>query len=138
MQWMMLQQESPKDYVIATGVQYSVRDFITMAATKIGITIDFEGEGKQEKGIVTAVTGDNAPAVKVGDVIVTVDPRYFRPAEVETLLGDPSKAKADLGWVPEITLEEMIREMIEHDLDLAKRQALLKTHGYNIAVSMES
>ena len=138
MQWMMLQQESPKDYVIATGVQYSVREFITKAALQIGITITFEGDGKKEKGIVTAITGDNAPAVHVGDVIVTVDPRYFRPAEVETLLGDPSMAEADLGWVPEITLEEMIKEMIEHDLDLAKRQALLKTHGYNISVSKES
>ncbi len=138
MQWMMLQQESPKDYVIATGVQYSVREFITKAALQIGITITFEGDGKKEKGIVTAITGDNAPAVHVGDVIVTVDPRYFRPAEVETLLGDPSMAEADLGWVPEITLEEMITEMIEHDLDLAKRQALLKTHGFNISVSKES
>ncbi len=138
MQWMMLQQENPKDYVIATGVQYSVREFITKAALQIGITITFEGEGKHEKGIVSAVTGDKAPAVHVGDVIVTVDPRYFRPAEVETLLGDPSLAEADLGWVPEITLDEMIKEMIEHDLDLAKRQALLKTHGYTISVSKES
>ena len=138
MQWMMLQQESPKDYVIATGVQYSVREFITKAALQIGITITFEGDGKKEKGIVTAITGDNAPAVHVGDVIVTVDPRYFRPAEVETLLGDSTLAEADLGWVPEITLDEMIKEMIEHDLDLAKRQALLKTHGYTISVSKES
>ncbi|MEI7788506.1 MAG: GDP-mannose 4,6-dehydratase [Chlorobiaceae bacterium] len=138
MQWMMLQQATPKDYVIATGVQYSVREFITKAALQIGITITFEGEGKQEKGIVSAVTGNKAPAVDVGDVIVTVDPRYFRPAEVETLLGDPSLAEADLGWVPEITLDEMIKEMIEHDLDLAKRQALLKTHGYTISVSKES
>ena len=138
MQWMMLQQESPKDYVIATGVQYSVREFITKAAMQLGITLIFEGEGKNENGIVTGINGDNAPSVKVGDVIVTVDPRYFRPAEVETLLGDPSKAKADLGWVPEITLDAMIKEMIEHDLDIAKRQALLKTHGYNIPVSMEN
>jgi len=138
MQWMMLQQEYPKDYVIATGVQYSVREFITKAAHQIGITITFEGNGKKERGIVTAIKGDKAPAVNVDDVIVMVDPRYFRPAEVETLLGDPSLAESDLGWVPEITLEEMITEMIEHDLDIAKRQALLKTHGYCISVSKES
>ena len=138
MQWMMLQQEYPKDYVIATGVQYSVREFITKAAHQIGITITFEGNGKKERGIVTAIKGDKAPAVNVDDVIVMVDPRYFRPAEVETLLGDPSLAESDLGWVPEITLEKMITEMIEHDLDIAKRQALLKTHGYCISVSKES
>ncbi len=138
MQWMMLQQSSPKDYVIATGVQYSVREFITKAAKQLGISLTFEGEGKNEKGIVGAVEGNKAPAVKCGDIIITVDQRYFRPAEVETLLGDPSKAKADLGWVPEISLDNMIQEMIEHDLDLAKRQALLKTNGYNIAFSNES
>ncbi|MEI6756997.1 MAG: GDP-mannose 4,6-dehydratase [Chlorobium sp.] len=138
MQWMMLQQDEPKDYVIATGVQYSVREFILKAAARLGITLHFEGQGRDEKGIVAGITGDNAPGVNVGDTIVAVDPRYFRPAEVETLLGDPSKAKADLGWVPEITLDEMIDEMVAYDLDLAKRHALLEANGYNVAVSKES
>jgi GDPmannose 4,6-dehydratase len=138
MQWMMLQQDKPDDYVIATGVQYSVRDFISKAAEKLGITLAFDGEGKEEKGIVINVTGAKAPAVNVGDVIISVDPDYFRPSEVETLLGDPTKAKESLGWGPEITVDEMIEEMIDHDLDLARRHALLKTHGYSVAVSKES
>lgn len=130
MQWMMLQQKEPKDYVIATGVQYSVREFIEKASAELGIILSFHGTGIDEKGIVTAVTGDNAPAVKMGDVIVTVDPHYFRPTEVETLLGDASKAKSDLGWVPAIPFEEMVREMIHHDLYLAKKESLLHAHGY--------
>jgi GDPmannose 4,6-dehydratase len=137
MQWMMLQQDRPQDYVIATGVQYSVRDFIRKAAAQLGITVAFEGQGVQELAIVKAIEGNHAPALKVGQVIVRVDPRYFRPTEVETLLGDPAKAKAELGWVPEITLDAMVAEMMAHDLDQAKRHALLKTHGYKVDVSVE-
>ncbi|MCI4185008.1 GDP-mannose 4,6-dehydratase [Dickeya dianthicola] len=137
MQWMMLQQEKPEDFVIATGVQYSVRDFIRMSAVKLGIELEFTGTGVNEKAVVSKITGNNAPALKVGDVIVAVDPRYFRPAEVETLLGDPSKAKNKLGWVPETTLEEMIDEMVAYDLEKAKQFALLKSNGYDVSVSVE-
>ncbi|KAF1700354.1 GDP-mannose 4,6-dehydratase [Pseudoxanthomonas suwonensis] len=135
MQWMMLQQEAPKDYVIATGVQYSVREFITMAAKELGISLSFEGKGVEEKAVVTAVDGDSAPAVKIGDVIVAVDPRYFRPSEVETLLGDPSAAKTNLGWIPSISLQSMVEEMVTHDLHEAKKAALLHTHGYQFTNS---
>lgn len=137
MQWMMLQQEKPEDFVIATGVQYSVREFITWSAKELGVTLRFEGSGIDEVGIVESIEGDNAPALKVGDVIVKVDPRYFRPAEVETLLGDPSKAKEKLGWVPEITVQQMCAEMVAEDLKVAKRHALLKEHGYDVPVSIE-
>lgn len=137
MQWMMLQQDVPEDFVIATGVQYSVREFIHWSARELGLTLRFEGAGVDEKGIVDSVIGNNAPAVKPGDVIVAVDPRYFRPSEVETLLGDASKAKAKLGWTPEITAQEMCAEMVAHDLDAARRHALLKEHGYSINVSRE-
>jgi GDPmannose 4,6-dehydratase len=138
MQWMMLQQEQPEDFVIATGVQFSVREFIIRSAKQLGITLRFEGKSEQEKGIIVAIEGDNAPALKVGDVIVEVDPRYYRPAEVETLLGDPAKAKAKLGWVPEITLDEMIVEMVANDLDQAKQHVLLKKHGHDVAVGKEN
>lgn len=138
MQWMMLQQEQPEDFVIATGVQYSVREFIAWSAQHLGITLRFTGEGVDEVGIVEAVTGDDAPSVSVGDVIVRIDPRYFRPAEVETLLGDPAKAKEKLGWVPEISVQSMCEEMVAEDLRVAKRHALLKQHGFNIPVSLES
>jgi GDPmannose 4,6-dehydratase len=137
MQWMMLQQETPEDFVIATGVQYSVREFITWSAKELGITLRFEGSGVDEVAIVAAITGDNAPALKVGDIVVKVDPRYFRPAEVETLLGDPTKAKEKLGWTPEITVQEMCAEMVAEDLKVAKRHALLKLHGHDIPVSQE-
>jgi len=137
MQWMMLQQERPQDYVIATGVQYSVRDFIVRSAKQLGIEIEFSGKDTQEVGRVAKRTGSDAPGVKEGDVIVRVDERYFRPTEVETLLGDPSKAKKDLGWIPEITLDDMIVEMVAHDLDIAKRHALLKGHGYSVNVGRE-
>ncbi|GBG03766.1 GDP-mannose 4,6-dehydratase [Azospira sp. I13] len=137
MQWMMLQQDQPEDFVIATGVQYSVRQFILWSAQELGITLRFEGQGVEERGIVEAVAGDKAPAVKVGDVLVRVDPRYFRPAEVETLLGDPSKAKNKLGWVPEITVQEMCAEMVAADLKAAQRHALLKAHGHEVPVSIE-
>ncbi len=138
MQWLMLQQEVPEDFVIATGVQYSVRDFITKSAKRLGISIRFEGEGVNERGVVSAIEGTQAPALKVGDVVVKIDPRYFRPTEVETLLGDPTKAKEKLGWVPEVTLDEMIEEMVDYDLDQAKRHALLKQHGYHISVGKEN
>jgi GDPmannose 4,6-dehydratase len=138
MQWMMLQQDKPEDFVIATGVQFSVREFITRSAKQLGITLRFEGSAEQEKAVVVALEGDKAPALKVGDVIMQIDPRYYRPTEVETLLGDPTKAKEKLGWVPEITLDHMIVEMVENDLDLAKQQALLKKHGYSVALGKEN
>lgn len=138
MQWMMLQQEQPEDFVIATGVQYSVREFITWSARHLGISLRFEGEGVDEVGIVDSVEGADAPAVKAGDTIVRIDPRYFRPAEVDTLLGDPAKAKERLGWVPEITVQSMCEEMVAEDLNVAKRHALLKQHGYGVPVSLES
>ena len=137
MQWLMLQQDQPEDFVIATGTQVSVREFITRSAAQLGVTLRFDGTGVDEVGSVAAITGDKAPALAVGDVVVKIDPRYFRPAEVETLLGDPTKAKDKLGWVPEITLDQMIEEMVAHDLDQASRHALLKTHGYDVAVSVE-
>ena len=137
MQWLMLQQEQPDDFVIATGVQFSVREFIIRSAKQLGITLKFEGKEENEKAIVAAIEGDKAPALKVGDVVVQIDPRYYRPTEVETLLGDPSKAKAKLGWTPEITLDQMITEMVSYDLDQAQRHVLLMQHGFNVAVGKE-
>ncbi len=138
MQWMMLQQDHAEDFVIATGVQYSVRDFISKSAAQLGIELAFEGHGVHELARVAKIEGNHAPALQVGDVIVKIDPAYFRPAEVETLLGDPSKAKQKLGWTPEITLDEMIAEMVAADLALAKQHALLKKHGYEVAVGKEN
>jgi GDPmannose 4,6-dehydratase len=138
MQWMMLQQNHPEDFVIATGVQYSVRQFIEWSARELGIILKFQGSGIDEIGIVESIIGDNAPNVKVGDVIVRIDSRYFRPAEVETLLGDPTKAKEKLGWIPQITVQEMCSEMVCEDLKNAKRHALLKSHGYEMQVSIEN
>lgn len=137
MQWMMLQQDLPEDFVIATGVQYTVRQFILWSAAELGVSLRFEGDGVDEHAIVEGIQGDKAPALQVGDVIVRVDPRYFRPAEVETLLGDPTKAKERLGWVPEITVQEMCTEMVAEDLKIAQRHALLKQHGYELPVAME-
>lgn len=137
MQWMMLQQQHAEDFVIATGKQISVRQFVTMAAQELGITLAFKGEGVDEKAIVTRVQGDKCPGVKPGDVIVQVDPRYFRPAEVETLLGDPTKAKEKLGWVPEITVEEMCAEMVQSDLQVAMQHSLLKANGFAVNVAVE-
>jgi GDP-mannose 4,6-dehydratase len=137
MQWMMLQQENAEDFVIATGKQISVREFVRMSAKEAGLEIEFTGEGVEEIATVTNKINDDAPGVNVGDVIVRVDPRYFRPAEVETLLGDPAKAKKVLGWVPEITVEEMCAEMVANDLVKAKQHVLLKKHGYDVAVSLE-
>ncbi len=137
MQWMMLQQDQPEDFVIATGVQYSVRQFIQWSAQELGITLRFEGQGVDEVAIVDKLEGNNAPALQVGQTVVRIDPRYFRPTEVETLLGDPSKAKAKLGWMPEITVQQMCAEMVVADLAAAKKHTLLKKHGYNVNVSAE-
>ncbi len=138
MQWMMLQQDTPDDYVIATGKQYSVRQFVEYSAKELGISIEWQGEGVEERGVVSAVTGESAPSVSVGDVIVAVDPKYFRPAEVETLLGDPSKAKAELGWEPETPFETLVAEMVAHDLEVAKKHALLQSHGFEVNVASET
>jgi GDPmannose 4,6-dehydratase len=137
MQWLMLQQEKPDDFVIATGIQHSVREFIEMAAAELDFKIEWQGKGVDETGRVAKISGDKTPGLKIGDVIVRVDPRYFRPAEVETLLGDPSKAKTRLGWVPKITLQEMVAEMVAHDLDHARQHALLKSKGFRVSVSRE-
>jgi len=137
MQWLMLQQDAPDDFVIATGVQYSVRQFITWSAAVLGITLEFTGDGVNEVATVAAISGDNAPALTVGNVIMRIDPRYFRPAEVETLLGDPTKAKEVMGWEPEITTQQMCAEMVAEDLKIAKRHALLKSHGMNLPISIE-
>lgn len=137
MQWLMLQQESAEDFVIATGVQFSVRDFISWAAAELGISIEFKGQGLSEIGVISNIDGDSAPAVSVGDTIVRVDPRYFRPAEVETLLGDPTNAKEKLGWEPEISVRDMCAEMVSEDLHIAKGNALLASHGHNKKYSKE-
>lgn len=138
MQWMMLQQERPEDFVIATGVQYSVRDFVRWSAAELGITLRFHGQGVSEQAVVERIDGDRAPALKVGDVVLRIDRRYFRPAEVETLLGDPSKAKALLGWVPEISVQEMCAEMVREDLKVARRHAFLKQHGHDVPIAVEN
>ena len=130
MQWLMLQQEVPEDFVVATGAQFSVRQFIEWSAEELGIALTFAGEGVDETAIVAAIRGDKAPSVNVGDVILRVDQRYFRPTEVETLLGDPSKAKLKLGWVPEITVQQMCAEMVAEDLENARKQSFLKQMGY--------
>jgi GDPmannose 4,6-dehydratase len=138
MQWMMLQQDAPEDFVIATGMQYSVRDFIIWTARALGIELDFSGSGIGETARVAAITGDKAPALRPGDVILRIDPRYFRPAEVEALLGDPTKAKQKLGWVPELTAQEMCEEMVAEDLIAARRHAFLKRHGMDVPVAVEN
>lgn len=138
MQWMMLQQNEADDFVIATGKQISVREFVRMSAKELGIELEFSGSGSNEIGTVTSIIGNHAPSIKVGDIIIQVDPRYFRPAEVETLLGDPTKAKEKLGWIPEISVEEMCAEMVMSDLNNAKQYVLLKEHGFDVAVSLEN
>jgi len=140
MQWMMLQQETPDDYVIATGKQYSVRQFIEMCADELGINIKWQGEGIEETGSIDAsspLLNTEQTILKENDVIFRIDLRYFRPTEVETLLGDPSKAKEKLGWVPETTVKEMCKEMVSYDLEKAKQHALLKQHGYAVTLSSE-
>ena len=135
---MMLQQDQAEDFVIATGVQYSVRQFITWAADELGIGLRFEGTGIDEIGVVSSVETDSSTEVSLGDVIIRVDPRYFRPTEVETLLGDPSKAKELLGWTPQITAREMCAEMVAKDLSTAKKHRLLLTHGYELPMPIEN
>ncbi|MDA9666186.1 GDP-mannose 4,6-dehydratase [bacterium] len=137
MQWLMLQQDYPKDFVIASGKQFSVREFITWSAKALGIDIEFVGHGVDEIAKVIEVTGDKAPCVDVGQTIVKIDPRYFRPTEVETLLGDPTKAKKELGWEPTITAQEMCREMVEEDHKSARRLALLKEHDLELPTAIE-
>jgi GDPmannose 4,6-dehydratase len=137
MQWLMLQQDEPDDFVVATGLQFSVRQFITWSAQELGIALTFAGNGVGETATVAAINGDKAPGVKVGDVILRIDPRYFRPTEVETLLGDPAKAKLKLGWVPEITVQQICAEMVAVDLEEARKLALLKRHGFQADISSE-
>jgi GDPmannose 4,6-dehydratase len=130
MQWLMLQQDAPEDFVIASGVQHSVRDFVGVAAAELGIKIKWQGSGLEETGIVDEVEGNDID-FHAGDIIVRVDPRYFRPTEVETLLGDASKAKEKLGWVTKVPFEELVSEMVNEDLKAAERDALVKRHGYD-------
>jgi GDPmannose 4,6-dehydratase len=139
MQWMMLQQNQPEDFVIATGVQYSVRQFINWTAESLGIHLRWEGEGVNEVAyaVIPPQARQSMHLCTSDRPIVRIDPRYFRPTEVETLLGDPSKAKAKLGWVPEITVQEMCQEMVVHDLQIAKQHAMLKANGFKVNVSME-
>ncbi|TVZ38655.1 GDPmannose 4,6-dehydratase [Alteromonadaceae bacterium 2753L.S.0a.02] len=137
MQWLMLQQDKAEDFVIATGLQKSVRDFVKMSARYMGVELDFKGVGVNECGVVRSVDKSLSPGINVGDVIVKVDPRYFRPAEVETLLGDPTKAKQKLGWEPKISVEEMCAEMVAADIEKAKQHALLKQYGHKINISVE-
>jgi GDPmannose 4,6-dehydratase len=131
MQWMMLQQEKPEDFVIASGVQYSVRQFIEWSAAELGVKVRFDGRGLEEKAVVTEIVGNNAPALKVGDVVMRIDKRYFRPTDVETLLGNASKAKQKLGWIPEISVQKMCSEMIASDLNEAKQYVLLQSQDLN-------
>ncbi|MBK2110245.1 GDP-mannose 4,6-dehydratase [Francisella tularensis] len=138
MQWMMLQQQQPQDFVIATGKQISVREFIKLCATEIGIELEFSGKGLDEVAKVVSIIGDKAPSISVGDIILRIDPRYFRPAEVETLLGDATKAKLELGWEPEISLQQMCKDMIDEDLKEARKQAFLQANGHNVSFSLES
>ncbi|OYV93087.1 MAG: GDP-mannose 4,6-dehydratase [Ferrovum sp. 37-45-19] len=137
MQWMMLQQDQPDDFVIATGVQYSVRQFIEWSAAELGIKLRFEGQGVDEVAIIDSIVGDKASALKPGQIVVRVDPRYFRPTEVETLLGDPFKAKSKLGWIPEMTVQQMCAEMVAADLQAAKQHAMLKVNGFVVNISVE-
>jgi len=137
MQWLMLQQDEPEDFVIASGTQHSVRDFVLWAAEDLGITLEFSGSGTDEIGTVTHIEGDNAPALSPGDVILRIDSRYFRPAEVNTLLGDPSKAKSKLGWEPTITAREMCAEMVASDLESALQLALLRASGHDVLITTE-
>ena len=137
MQWLMLQQEAPDDFVVATGLQFTVRQFIVWSAEELGMTLTFAGQGVGETATVAAISGEKAPGVKVGDVLLRIDPRYFRPTEVETLLGDPAKAKLKLGWVPEISVQQMCAEMVGADLEEARKVALLKRHGYQASISSE-
>jgi GDPmannose 4,6-dehydratase len=136
MQWLMLQQDTPEDYVIATGEQHSVREFVEIAAAALGIEILWQGSGKEEKGMVAGVNTPDSP-LKKGQQIVSVDPRYFRPTEVETLLGDPTKARTKLGWVPRISFDALVREMVEQDLESARRDKLCADAGFKVCAYNE-
>jgi GDPmannose 4,6-dehydratase len=138
MQWLMLQQDKPEDFVIATGLQYSIRQFIEWTAEELGITLSFQGEGLNETATVSAINGEKAPFAKIGDVIIRVDPRYFRPTEVEALLGDPSKANGKLGWKPEISTRQMCAEMVATDLKDAQKNAFLARNGFDIISTIET
>ena len=135
-QWLMLQQDQPEDYCISSGTQHSVRQFIEWTAFELGVTLSFQGEGENEIGIVSSIIGHNAPSLKINDIIVRVDKRYFRPLEVETLLGDSSKAKKNLGWSPKITAQETCSEMVKEDLKIAKKLAFLELHGHQSVKSL--
>jgi GDPmannose 4,6-dehydratase len=137
MQWLMLQQDIPEDYVIATGHQYSVRHFIELAARELGIELDWQGDGVHERGIAVFADAERAPGVRPGQPIIAIDPQYFRPTEVDTLLGDPGKARDRLGWEPRTSFAAMVQEMVAHDLEVARRHKLLASHGYNVAISLE-
>ncbi|MEY4768405.1 MAG: hypothetical protein RL637_1044, partial [Pseudomonadota bacterium] len=137
MQWLMLQQSAPEDFVIATGVQYSVREFIEIAAAELGIQLAWQGQGIEEYGVVIQVNSERSPSITIEQIIVRIDPRYFRPTEVETLLGDPTKAKLKLGWQPQISFADMVKEMVEKDLDQARRHALLKNSGFQVSIAKE-
>lgn len=138
MQWLMLQQDTPDDFVIASGMQFSVRDFILWSAEELGIGLSFEGDGLDEVARVVSISGNEAPNLNIGDIIVRVDQRYFRPTEVESLLGDPSKAKEKLGWIPKISAKEMCKDMVRSDLELAKQNAILRKYGHKIPLSIEN
>ena len=137
MQWLMLQQSHAEDFVIATGRQYSVRHFVEIAARELGMEIAWHGSGVNERGVVASVQGENCDGARIGQTIVSIDPKYFRPTEVETLLGDATKAREQLGWTPQTGFESMVQEMVAHDLDTARRNKLLKSHGYHVALSQE-
>jgi GDPmannose 4,6-dehydratase len=137
MQWMMLQQDSPEDFVIASGVQFTVRQFITWAASYVGFTIEFHGSGVDEVGVVAKIQANADNQLTVGQVVVRISEKYFRPTEVESLLGDPSKAKNTLGWQPEISVQDMCREMVEHDLVKARKHVLLLKNGFPASTAKE-
>jgi GDPmannose 4,6-dehydratase len=137
MQWLMLQQEQPEDFVIASGAQHSVREFIRWSAAELGLELRFEGQGLGEVAVVAGVEGNKAPAVRPGQVVVRIDPRYFRPSEVDTLLGNAEKARIKLGWQPTISARQMCAEMIEADLEVASRHAFLKAQGHDVPMTYE-
>jgi GDPmannose 4,6-dehydratase len=137
MQWLMLQQDKPEDFCIATGKQYSVRQFIEWSAKELGIGLKFEGVGLDEVGTVDSIKDDSSSILNIGDIIIRIDKFFFRPAEVETLLGDPAKAKEKLGWVPEVTVQEMCKEMVNNDLQEAKKNILLRNNGFSVNISKE-
>ena len=135
MQWLMLQQDKPEDFVIAAGVQYSVREFIVWTAAELGLELEFDGNGIDEVARVASIVDDKAPAISVGDIVMRINPRYFRPTEVDSLLGDATKAKEKLGWVPEVTAQQVCAEMVAEDYEAARRESLLKQHDLELPMS---